>query len=81
MLNKTKIISNLAGLGLFLGLMTNNTLAQTGHDIKMPISGREHTSQFQKLEQPLALKLAVIVGGVGLIGAELWWFMGNKIKS
>jgi plastocyanin domain-containing protein len=79
--NKTRIFSNLAGLGLFLGLITNNTLAQTGHEIEMPASAVEQTSPFQKIEQPLALKLVVIVGGVILIGAELWWFMLSKTKS
>ena len=44
----------------------------------MPISTNEQTSKFQKIEQPLALKLAVITGGVGLIAAELWWFTGSK---
>jgi plastocyanin domain-containing protein len=81
MFSKTKIFKNLAGLGFFLALITNSALAQTGLEITMPISGGEQTSKFQKLEQPLALKLAVIVGGVSLIGAELWWFMLSKTKS
>ncbi|MGL5943632.1 MAG: hypothetical protein ACRC2S_25350 [Waterburya sp.] len=80
MFSKTKIFSNLVGLGFFLALIINTALAQKDLEMTMPISGGEHTSQFQKLQQPLALKLAVIVGGVSLIGVELWWFMGNKTK-
>lgn len=33
------------------------------------------TSHFQKIEQPLPLKLAVTLGGFALIGAEVWWFL------
>lgn len=81
MFSKTKIFKNLAGLGFFLALITNSALAQTDLEMTMSISGGEQTSKFQKLEQPLALKLAVIVGGVSLIGTELWWFMLSKTKS
>jgi plastocyanin domain-containing protein len=31
--------------------------------------------QFSKIEQPLAVKLGVTLGGIALIGFELWWFM------
>ncbi len=81
MLNKNRIISSLAGLGFLLALTTNSTLAQNNREVKMPASAGEQTSQFQKIEQPLSLKLAVAVGGLGLIGAELWWFMFSKTKS
>ena len=27
------------------------------------------------------MRIAVAVGGLGLIGAELWWFMFSKTKS
>ena len=81
MLNKNRIISSLAGLGFLLALTTNSTLAQNNREVKMPASTGEQTSQFQKIEQPVGLKLAVAVGGLGLIGAELWWFMFGKTKS
>ena len=80
MLNKNRIFGSLAGLGFFLVLATNSTLAQTEPLVEMPASAGE-TSQFQKLEQPLGLKLAVALGGLGLIGAELWWFMFSQTKS
>ena len=73
MFNKTKIYGSLAGLGFFLALTPNIVLAKD-IEVEMPASAVEQTSQFQKIEQPLSLKLAVAVGGLGLIGAELWWF-------
>ena len=80
MINKTKIYGSLAGLGFFLALIPNVALAQE-MEVEMPVSEGEQTSQFQKIEQPLSLKLAVAIGGLGLIGAELWWFMFSKTKS
>ncbi len=80
MFDKNKIHSSLAGLGFLLVLITNSVLAQKSIDLEMPASTGE-TSQFPKIEQPLGLKLAVITGGLSLIGAELWWFMFSKTKS
>ncbi len=80
MLNRNKIYGTVAGLSCFLALTTNSTLAQD-LEVEMPTSARESTSQFQKIEQPLSLKLAVALGGLGLIGAELWWFMFSKTQS
>ena len=39
------------------------------------------TSKFSRIEQPLSLKLLVTLGGLGLIGAEGWWFLFSKTKS
>ena len=41
----------------------------------------ESTNQFPRIEQPLSLKLLVTLGGLGLIGAEGWWFLFSKSKS
>lgn len=35
-------------------------------------------NSFRKIEQPLPLKIGVVLGGLTLIGAELWWFLGRK---
>lgn len=39
------------------------------------------TSKFSRIEQPLSLKLLVTSGGLGVIGAEGWWFLFSKTKS
>lgn len=81
MFNKNKIVSSLAGLGFILALTINSALAQSNQEIEMPASPGEQTSQFQKIEQPVGLKIAVALGGLSLIGAELWWFMFSKTTS
>lgn len=77
MFSKSKMVGSLAGLGFFLALTPNVGLAE----MEMPALTEKQTSQFQKIEQPIGLKLAVALGGLGLIGAELWWFMFSKTKS
>ena len=79
MFNKNRIIGSLAGLGFLLALTPNIALAQM--EVEMPASAGEQTSQFHKIEQPLSLKLAVALGGLGLIGAELWWFVFSHAHS
>lgn len=37
-------------------------------------------SQFERIEQPLPVKLGVTAAGLGLIGLELWWFLVSKPK-
>lgn len=78
---RSKKVISLAGLGFLLALTPDIALAQKEMEVEMPASAGEQTSQFQKIEQPLSLKLAVALGGLGLIGAELWWFMFSKTKS
>ncbi len=39
------------------------------------------SQQVQRIDQPISHKIAVTVGGLGLIGAELWWFLRRKPTS
>ncbi|YAI82509.1 MAG: hypothetical protein ACQJCO_02665 [cyanobacterium endosymbiont of Rhopalodia sterrenbergii] len=45
------------------------------------IEPRKTNSQFSCIEQPLPLKILVTLGGVGLIGMEVWWFLFSRITS
>ena len=77
MLNKRKIFGTLTGLGLLLG-------AAGGAVAQMPTEMPNHSSpteEFRRIEQPLGLKIGVTVGGLALIGLELWWFLLSKPKS
>nr|WP_199197310.1 cupredoxin domain-containing protein [Chroococcidiopsis sp. CCALA 051] len=80
MMNKRAIASAIASLGLVLGIASGQAVAQMSHE-GMQRSESENTSQFERIEQPLWLKGAVTVGGLGLIGLELWWFLLSKPKS
>jgi plastocyanin domain-containing protein len=45
---------------------------------QMSTSHSEQISKFHPIEQPLSLKVAVTIGGLALIGLELWWFIFNN---
>ena len=77
MLNKKKILANLAGVGFFLSVVSGTALAQK--PVSMP--SEQENVQFRRIEQPLGLKAAVTLGGIGLIGLELWWFLFSKSKA
>ncbi|WP_045055248.1 cupredoxin domain-containing protein [Aliterella atlantica] len=64
------IVGTVISLGFLLGF-TGVASAQ------MP----EQTNEFRRIEQPIGLKTAVTLGGLGLIGAELWWFLFSKTRS
>jgi plastocyanin domain-containing protein len=79
---KQAIIRSIASWGLMLGLVSGGAVAQMPHDMKeMPSSQAQPTGQFRRLQQPLGNRVAVTLGGLGLIGLELWWFLLSKPKS
>lgn len=80
MANKTALVSSLASLGIALGIASGQAVAQMSYE-QMQHSETAQTGQFRRIEQPLWLKSAVTVGGLGLIGLELWWFLLSKPKS
>lgn len=67
MLKKSKIWGSVISLGLLLGVASGVKAAE------MP--AQHLGDQFRRIEQPLSLKVAVTVGGLGLIALELWWFL------
>ena len=82
MVNKTAIIGSIASLGIGLGIASGVAVAQISHDMnERHSSDTEQTAQFRRIEQPLGNKVAVTLGGLGLIGLELWWFLLSKPKS
>lgn len=77
MVTKSAII---ATIGVSIGLISSGAIAQTmrEHNQSAPTTP---TSEFQRIEQPLSNKLLITVGGLSLIGLELWWFLFSKPKS
>nr|RNJ68498.1 MAG: cupredoxin domain-containing protein [Leptolyngbya sp. IPPAS B-1204] len=82
-------IASLAGLGVLLGDIpgvisgdTSRTIAAPDHSthIENQRNGQS-TGQFQRVQQPLANRVAITLGGLGLIGLELWWFLFSQPTS
>jgi plastocyanin domain-containing protein len=74
MLSRKVVISIVTSFGLLFAV-PSNTAAQMTHETHTA------TSEFQQIEQPLWVKGAVTVGGLGLIGLEVWWFLFSQAKS
>jgi plastocyanin domain-containing protein len=62
-------------------MVGGEAVAQMPHSDEMQPSQTEPTGQFQRIEQPLGNKIVLTLGGLGLIGLELWWFLLSKPKS
>lgn len=71
---KHKCWNGLFSLGLMLGTATGTAVAQ-------PPETTAESNQFRRVELPLPLKVGVTLGGVTLIGLELWWFQFSKTKA
>lgn len=68
------MLNKVWGSIISLGLLLGTTGVQAA---EMPATGGQ---QFRQIEQPLTLKIGVTVGGLALIGLELWWFLFSKTK-
>lgn len=80
MLKKTTFYGTLVGLGFLLGSISG-VLATEMSTKNMTESHSTESLQFRPIEQPPGNKIVVTLGGVGLIGLELWWFLLSKSKS
>jgi plastocyanin domain-containing protein len=71
------VFGTLVGLGVWLisfpGVAAPSQSGSMTHDSPSP-------QAFERVEQPLGIKLGVTVTGLGLIGIELWWFLWSKPK-
>jgi plastocyanin domain-containing protein len=48
---------------------------------EMPSQQRNTETQFERVEQPPVIRAIVTLGGISLIGLELWWFLFSKSKA
>ncbi|MCT7977514.1 hypothetical protein [Laspinema olomoucense] len=77
----------LSKLQIWIPLLAVATVLATGTTARvqampeMPGHQTNPSPGLQKIEQPLPVKAGVIVGGVSLIGLELWWFLFSKKKT
>jgi len=70
MLNKKYLVGTLASFSLLFGTISRPTFAQSP----------EKTAQFQRIEQPMGLKISATSGKLALIASELWWFLFSQTK-
>jgi plastocyanin domain-containing protein len=71
-MNKTILFwATLAGFGFLLGAVSGVIAAETKP---------QAAKQFQPMIQPIENRIVVTLGGLGLMGAELWWFLLNSKK-
>ncbi|MFM9264836.1 cupredoxin domain-containing protein [Tychonema sp. BBK16] len=75
MLYHHQIWGTLASVGIAIGMASGVQATE------MSVDHSNSTTQFRTIEQPLGLKVAVTLGGLTLIGVELWWFLFNKSKG
>jgi plastocyanin domain-containing protein len=71
-------------INLMLSLSFMGAIASSASAAEMSGMAKDHTTrspQFQRIEQPLALKIGLTVGGLTLISTQLWWFLFSKPKS
>jgi plastocyanin domain-containing protein len=80
MLRKATFWSTLAGLGFLLGAISGVIAAETNMN-NMSEQAAPQTSHFQRIDQPIANRIAVTAGGLALIGLDLWWFLFSKPNS
>jgi plastocyanin domain-containing protein len=78
MLKKMTFLGNLVGLGFLLGVISGVSAAEMPADHSSQAT--QNTRQFQRFERPWSSRVAVTLGGLGLIGLELWWFLLSKPK-
>ena len=71
-MNQRMIWGTLTGLVIFM------FMASSGQAVTMPSEHSHSTTQFRRIEQPLGLKAIVTLGGLGLVGLELWWFLFSQ---
>lgn len=71
---------NIKAIGMLISLclLTANAFPALGG---MMAENSARSPKFPKIEQPLLLKIGLSAGGIALISAQLWWFLGYKKQS
>ncbi|MDY7004212.1 MAG: cupredoxin domain-containing protein [Cyanobacteriota bacterium] len=66
---------------IFTAIITLALLFSTASISQAKTELAETSNNFARIEQPLHLKILVTLGGLSLIGAEVWWFLFSQTKS
>ncbi len=72
----------LVGFGFLIGVVSGSIAAgvpdRSMDSMPHPVG---NSGQFQPIAQPFTNKVIVTLGGLGLMGSELWWFLVSKPQS
>ena len=73
---KIKLLASMiVGYSLLFGITATVIAAELP---ELSTHSVQHPARFQQIEQPLSHKIGVTLGGMGLIGLELWWFLFGR---
>ncbi|MCW6050946.1 cupredoxin domain-containing protein [Microcoleus sp. A2-C5] len=75
MFSQRQILGSIGSLGIIVGMAFGVQASQ------MPFKNSTSTTQFRPIQQPFGLKVGVTLGGLALIGLELWWFLFSKTQG
>ena len=73
-MKKYQVVNILVSIGLSVGIASSMSAEEMN-------TRNSSSERFQPIEQPITLKIAIAVGGLSLVVAQLWWFLGSKPKS
>jgi plastocyanin domain-containing protein len=79
----TSLLGLLTGFSLLLSSAPTTAAANppASHDPGMSPHRTSASQEFERIDQPLGLKLGITAAGLGLIGLELWWFLVSRPQS
>ena len=75
MVTQKKVWNHLIGLWVLLSVFSVAPAKATSAEAHI------QTNQFRQIEQPFELKLGITLGGLALIGLEVWWFLLSKTQA
>ncbi|MFM7447883.1 MAG: hypothetical protein ACKO24_04720 [Leptolyngbyaceae cyanobacterium] len=82
MLKKTTFLGILVGAGFLLGTVSERTAAEVNiNNLNSHTQTSSQLNQFQQIKHSAGIQIVVTIGGLGLIGLELWWFLFSKPPS
>lgn len=86
MATRQRMLGTLASLGFLVctapGAVSFAIDQKMISEIRSEMSATTATAQeFRRIDQPLSHRLGVTIGGLGLMGLELWWFLMSRLKS
>jgi len=65
-------------INLLISFILVSAIAASASAAEMTEQHAQRSPHFQRIEQPLTLKIGLTMGGLALISTQLWWFLFSK---